>query len=133
MTIAADTGEWELLSEGVARRVRGLLAERRLTQADAAEALALSQQAFSRRATGRVPFQLDEIAVIARFLGVSEAALLGFAEPLGATRDSGDRQLTQWLNRTPDLDEEPGERWADVLPFRRRRAHRISVFGRSAS
>lgn len=29
-------------------------------------------------------------------------------------------------------EDEPGERWADVLPFRRR-AQRISVFGRSAS
>ncbi|MFP5252928.1 MAG: helix-turn-helix domain-containing protein [Actinomycetes bacterium] len=72
--------------------------ERRISQTQMAQLMSMSQQAFSRRTTGRVAFSLDEISQLAEILRVSEAFLLGFGneasprpmdEGLGAVRHQG--------------------------------------------
>lgn len=59
--------------------VRSLMARAtpRLRQADLAEALCISQPSLSRRLNGLQAFTVGELAVVAEFLGVDLAALLG--------------------------------------------------------
>lgn len=61
----------------VAAEVRGELARQKRTQADLAVALGLSQQAVSRRVSGALAFDVDELHRVAVFLGVPVARLLG--------------------------------------------------------
>lgn len=61
----------------VAAEVRAILAYRRIPQADLAEVLGMSQVAVSRRLRGETLFDVDEVAKVAAFLGVSVAALYG--------------------------------------------------------
>lgn len=62
--------------QSVAGNVRAEMARRRVPQTRIAAALGLTQQAVSRRLTGRVAFRSDELAVVARVLGVPAASLL---------------------------------------------------------
>ena len=72
------------LSRAVAENVRAEVARHRLPQSAIAEALGLSQQAVSRRLTGGVPFELDEVQAIAGLIGVPTALLLAESEPATA-------------------------------------------------
>lgn len=63
-------------TERVASNIRAELARRQLSQADLATALRTTQQTISRRMTGAVPFDTDELEVIAEFLGVPVDALI---------------------------------------------------------
>lgn len=74
--VALGPGDRNGLRRTVASRVRGLLAERDLRQADLAVALNMSQQSVSKRMRGKVPFDVDELEVVAGFLGVSVVQLL---------------------------------------------------------
>lgn len=56
--------------ERVANRVRGLMAERRVSQLVMAERLGLSRAAMGRRLTGEIALDVDELAAAARVLGV---------------------------------------------------------------
>lgn len=56
--------------------IRAEMARRRLTSTDLASALNCSQSSASRRMTGEVGLSLDEVAVIAEWLGIVPAALL---------------------------------------------------------
>ncbi|MFA9273154.1 MAG: helix-turn-helix domain-containing protein [Baekduiaceae bacterium] len=60
----------------VAAEVRALAARHQVRYTDLAAACGLSLQAFSRRATGDVPFNVGEVLVIAPLLSVSPSELL---------------------------------------------------------
>jgi transcriptional regulator with XRE-family HTH domain len=60
----------EVITASVAAEVRAELARQRRTQRDLAEAIGLSQQAASRRLCGEVPFDIAELAKVAKLLGV---------------------------------------------------------------
>jgi len=66
-------------TQRVAAEIRAGLARRGLTQGDLAAALGLSQAAVSRRLTGEVPIDVEELTAVADWLGVPLSALL--AEP----------------------------------------------------
>lgn len=70
-------------AERVAAEVRAYLARQRKTQGDVAALLGLSQQSVSRRMSGVIPFDVEELHKIAVFLGVPVAALFG--EPVDTT------------------------------------------------
>lgn len=53
------------------------MARNRITQAQAAEHLGLTQPAISRRMTGAVPFDVAELDKLADLLGVTVASLVG--------------------------------------------------------
>lgn len=55
----------------VARRVRGVAAETRTTQAALAEALGVSRMSIHRRLTGVTPFVAGELIEIAELMGTS--------------------------------------------------------------
>ena len=57
-------------AEMVGSRVRGLLAERKLSQSAMAEHLGISKAAMSRRIAGEIPFNVAELGSLAALLGV---------------------------------------------------------------
>ena len=63
-------------SEKVAAEVRGEAARRRVQGMDLARATGLSESSMSRRLTGRIPFNVDELAAVAEALNVPIADLL---------------------------------------------------------
>lgn len=63
----------------VSATVRAEMARNRVTQTTLANHLHLSQAAVSRRLKGEVPFNSDELAVVAQIVGVSVGALFGEA------------------------------------------------------
>ncbi|WP_194385309.1 helix-turn-helix domain-containing protein [Microbacterium luteum] len=58
----------------VARRVRGLAAEKQIKQSALAAALHVSRMAMWRRTTGETPITAQELIVLARVIGVPVAA-----------------------------------------------------------
>lgn len=73
-----------LPAHGVAEEVRALLARRRLSQSKLAAALGLSQAAVSRRLSGEVPFDVNELAATARYLDVPLGQLVASSEAVSA-------------------------------------------------
>ena len=67
----------ESLSTTVAANVRAEMARQRKRQADLGDVLGLTQGAVSKRMSGSVALDVDEVGKIATFLGVPVAALLG--------------------------------------------------------
>lgn len=65
-----------------AAEVRAELARQRKTSQALAKALGISPQAMSRRTTGDLPFDLDELEAAAAFLDVPITQLLGRREGL---------------------------------------------------
>jgi len=63
-------------AERVGATVRAELRRRKVTQAQLAKVLGLSQMAVSRRLTGSVAFDVNELAATAGYLGVDLASLL---------------------------------------------------------
>lgn len=66
----------ESFSQTVGATVRAELARRRITQRQLATVLGIAQTQVSRRLAGEVAFNVDELAVVAEFLGLPVAALL---------------------------------------------------------
>ncbi len=64
------------LSQQVAGEVRAHMARQRKTGVELASLLQISQQSASRRMTGERVFDLDEIAEVAQWLGLSPIDLL---------------------------------------------------------
>ncbi len=64
----------------VATRVRGLLAEKNLKQADLAKALGRSQASISDRLRGAKDFDINELPALTTLLGVSVGYLLGLTD-----------------------------------------------------
>lgn len=65
----------------VAANIRAEMARKRIAQKTVAEELGITQQSVSLRLNGRVPIDVDELAVFARLLDVPMSALL---EPVAA-------------------------------------------------
>lgn len=74
----------------VAAKIRGRIAELGYRQADLAGVLGVSQQSVSKRLTGKVPFDVNELEKVATWLGYSVVQLLGDA---GATPPTGPGHL----------------------------------------
>lgn len=68
----------------IADTVRAELARRRLKARDLAPALELQVRAVERRLSGEVAFELDELPVIAQFLGIQLSALMPIREAVAA-------------------------------------------------
>lgn len=64
----------------VAANIRAEMARQRIPQAAIAAALGITQQSVSNRINGRVPIDVDELAVFARLLSVPVASLLPLPE-----------------------------------------------------
>lgn len=62
--------------EAVAAEVRAVAARKRVAQKAIASVLGISQQAMSRRWTGQLAFDVDELAVVADYLGIDWHDLL---------------------------------------------------------
>lgn len=65
------------LRERTAEEIRALLGRRRISGAELARRTGMKQPYLSRRMTGELAFDLDDLEVIARELGVSVLDLLG--------------------------------------------------------
>src|SRR5688572_6346867 len=63
--------------EVVAAEVRAWMGRRRATQTDLAKALDKSQAYISRRLSGEVPFDIDDLYRLAAFFEIEVTALLG--------------------------------------------------------
>ena len=63
------------LHRTVAANIRGELAARYVSQQDIADLLGKKQQNVSQRLAGKTPFTLDEVGIIANYLGVDIADL----------------------------------------------------------
>lgn len=61
----------------VADKVRGIAAEKRVKQADIADALSVSRMAVVRRFNGSVPFTDRELITLSQRLGVPVGAFFG--------------------------------------------------------
>ena len=62
-------------SEAIGRRVRGLLAERLMSQKAAAQSIGMTQQALSSRVRGRTAWSIDELVALGHVLGVELVTL----------------------------------------------------------
>lgn len=67
----------ETFSATVGATVRAELARRNIKQRQLAEVLGIAQTQISRRLAGDVAFNVDELAVVATFLGMSVSDLVG--------------------------------------------------------
>jgi transcriptional regulator with XRE-family HTH domain len=63
-------------AQRIAGEVRAELARQRRSQASLALALGISQQALSRRMTGDIPFNIDQLSTVASFLSMPLEALV---------------------------------------------------------
>jgi len=66
----------ESLSTQVAANVRAEMARQRKRQADLGEVLGLTQGAISKRMSGKIALDVDELGKIAAFLGIDPATLI---------------------------------------------------------
>lgn len=106
------------LRERAAEEIRVILARRRMSAAELARRTGIRQQNLSRRMTGETAFDLDDLEVIARELGVTVAELLGpeggsgaqttvpklrvpDRRPAGAERPTADRPTDTRSNGRP--------------------------------
>lgn len=83
--------------EHVAEEIRALLGRRRLSASELARMMGVSQPYLSRRLTGDVAIDVDDLALIARILGVQMTDLLprsqeGRVLPTGAQATGERRQ-----------------------------------------
>lgn len=67
-------------AQKVGRNVRAEMARNGITQDVLAARLNLTQPAVSRRLSGSVPFNVDELAVVTRMVGLSLSRLVAGAE-----------------------------------------------------
>lgn len=65
------------LTERVAEEVRALMARQGVTQMQLVEVLHISQTGVSKRLRGLIPFDANEIGVLAEYFGVRPGELLG--------------------------------------------------------
>lgn len=67
-------------AKAVGRNVRAEMARNGLTQGGLAQHLRMTQPAVSRRLGGDVPFNVNELAIVSRAVGVSLSRLVAGAE-----------------------------------------------------
>ena len=65
------------VTQSIASEIRAELGRKRIPQADLANVLGVSQAGISRRLSGDTPFDVNEVAAVADFLGVPVALLFG--------------------------------------------------------
>jgi hypothetical protein len=125
LNLVPDTGD-DLPSRQISRRIRGLMAERRISGVKMAAAIGMNQKAFSRRYADEVDWSIDELALVARALEVP------FGE-LCAIRDSNPEPADS-MPRRRHLVLVSAEGVAPVLPLRRagETAVRLVVLGGAA-
>lgn len=75
-----DDATDESLSQRTSRRLRGALAENRISGVTLARALHLPQQTLSRKLNGQTAFTLDELGLVSEALGIELDRLLGIGE-----------------------------------------------------
>lgn len=68
-------------TQRIAAEIRAEMARQQRSQRELADALSYTQQAVSRRLAGHVAIDLNELDLIARFLGVSVAHLMRLDTP----------------------------------------------------
>lgn len=100
------------LARSLGATVRALMARHGIRQAQLAQLLDVPQSAISRRLSGRTPFDVNEVDLVARFFRVSAAELIDDAER--PRPDDPDRGLlvrqegleppTRWLTARPALE-----------------------------
>ena len=78
-TMLVDATE-ESLSQRTSRRLRGALAENRISGVALARALHLPQQTRSRKLNGQTAFTLDELALVSGVLGIELDRLIGIGD-----------------------------------------------------
>ncbi|QHB37265.1 immunity repressor [Gordonia phage Gudmit] len=103
MMVDGDRGESR--SEAVARRLRGELAERRISISEAARRVGMTQGALSRRMTSHVAFSVDEVDELCAATGASYVYVTtGIREtPAGPQGpDGGDVSLLPGSNWRPN-------------------------------
>lgn len=118
MVVDGDRGETR--SEAVARRLRGELAERRVSISEAARRIGMTQGALSRRMTGHVEFGVDLVDQLCDVTGASFVYVTtGIREtPVGPNGpDGGDPSPLPGLNRRPSAYK-VGSEPARLYPFR---------------
>lgn len=99
MTTAVEESRGHLPEE-VAERVRIALAARRVTQRTLCAALELSPPSVSKRVSGKHPFDLAEIEIVAKTAGVSVIWLLTGLDTT-TSPNGGDESLLPDSNRRP--------------------------------
>lgn len=77
MSEVKPSTDTERLHERATEEIRVLLARRKMSAAELARRAGQKPAALSRRMTGDIAFDLDELQVIARELGVTVVELLG--------------------------------------------------------
>jgi transcriptional regulator with XRE-family HTH domain len=66
----------QTLSGQVAATIRAEMARRKVSQAQVADAIGVSQAAISRRLGGQTPFELDELTTVAGLLDMAVGDLI---------------------------------------------------------
>lgn len=66
----------QLPTQRVADKIRAAMSSAGVSQTTLASALSMSQASVSRRLTGEVPFDVNELEVVARALGVTASSLV---------------------------------------------------------
>lgn len=93
MSLVPGTGD-DLPSRQISRRIRGLMAEVRISGAKMAEAIGMSQRAFARRYSDEVDWTVDELHLVARAFGISFADLCAVVQVPPAD-PSGPSEVTE--------------------------------------
>lgn len=76
-----DGGRGETLNDAVARRLRGQIAEKKLSASAIARAIGMTQATISRRTTGHTEFTLNEVQAICDSTGISLEYLMTGRKP----------------------------------------------------
>ncbi|MFB9703341.1 helix-turn-helix domain-containing protein [Rhodococcus aetherivorans] len=80
----------ETRRQAIARRLRGKLGERRMSQTRLSELSGINSSGLSRRLNGLMPFDIDELEVICYILEVDlDEILTGIANPRHPGGDGG--------------------------------------------
>ena len=98
----------------VAAEIRALLGRRGMSQSQLSQVIGISQPQLSKRLKGLIPFDLDELVLLADYFGVSVGSLFG--EMTNTPRPGGPGGGGRYAIR--DSNPEP----ADLEQFRNRRS-----------
>lgn len=120
---AVAGGRSETLTEAVARRLRGALAELQISHAEAGRRIDINPSGMSRRMKGKHPWDLDELQLLADTCGVDITYVLTGIRNAenphpegpggGVVRHQGLEPRTRWYGEQPSSDE----LWAPVVPM----------------
>ena len=126
--ISLPQGDDRPLTERVAEEVRALMGRYGVTQMQLVEVLHVSQTGVSKRLRGLIPFDINELGLLADYFGVDPGDLLGAPKSPRPKPDGGSREAVRHQGL------EPRTRWLTVFPPSGELAEVISLadFRRSA-